>query len=356
MIKKKMMVLSGAILFGVLTCGCGSTGIQADTTVSEEANEHTLAETPIVAENEIEKEQEQVQEESFDSSEVYEAFLNNEEVAEISFDADQGYYSSYKETLEDGKSYTLDEIAQGLKSGINVFLESNDDIEISETRNAYIDCGNDGQNELLVAVKFKAPMDTYENKMIFKATKDGLKLCYCGDSWPRKSLAVNEYGYIETTFSGGAYDSSYEKSYVDAEGSWHFLYGNVAEYAERGELWYGSTKYVYSDYGIDMSDLLIFSYYFEKTDDESEPEYLYTYAKMGEYGKANEVPYFDVSIVKDNVLYETGNMYKDFFDQIGMKVYSTTDMAALVEKQLQNEGFDSSLAEGKVVLETEVDF
>ncbi len=291
-----------------------------------------------------------------DPEKIYEAFLDNEESVVISFDADHGHYSSYKDILEDGKAYTLAEIIEGLKKGINKVFESDDEIEVMEIRNAYIDCGKDSNKELFVAVKLKAPIETYENKMIIKATNEELILCFCEDSWSRKDLSVNEYGYIETTSFDGAYNNTYEKSYVDAEGNWKFLYGAETEYAEKGEVWLESKKYVYSDYGLDMDDMMLFSYYFERLDEEANPEYTYTYAKLGEYGVTNELPYFDVSILNDDSIYYPGNEYRDFFDGIGMMTVSPKEIVAKIENQFSEKGFDTEYMKGEEVLPTEVDF
>lgn len=354
------------ILIGILTCiqmlgGCG-TAAQVKTTSQESSalanvQSQDTAESVVTADEAIESEtQLEKTKDAFDANAVYDAFLNNETKASISFAADKGYYSSFKKTLEDGKEYTLEEITDGLKDGIDASFMSENNTEEAEVRNTFIDCGSDGRKELLVAKKFTTPTETFENKMIFKADEDGLKLCFCGDSWSRKVLSVNEFGYIVGIGAGGAFNTSYERYYVDGEGSCHFLYGDEVEYAEKGDFSAESQIYSYSDYGLEMDDMIIFYYYFEETDKETTPNYIYTYAKHGEYGTENDVPYFDSSIMIDASIYEASNKYKDFFENTQVTTITPKEMATLVDEQFKKEGFDTSYIEGEEVLETEADF
>ncbi len=108
-----------------------------------------------------------------------------------------------------------------LKKVEDTYLESSDKDTVSGIKYAYLDCGDDGVEEL--ALKFEgldiysADDDSYSIVVI--SCKDGaLELVYACDSWARSYTDINYYGCIFSEGSGGAGDHLAEMGYINADG------------------------------------------------------------------------------------------------------------------------------------------
>ncbi len=367
-----------ALAVGLVTLcllgGCGSvkqkTVITSDDRAVEQISQAVVAETPQaydeVENKDVPEKKETESKVEFDPIPMYEAFLNNEEVVKVSFAADQGRYSSFCNTLADGGSYSIDELIQGLKDGINDYFESDTEIEVKEIRHEYIDCGNDGQKELLVAIKLKEPVELFENKMIFKANENGIKLCYSSDSWSRKGHSVNEYGYITDRYYTGERFDRFEYSFVDADGNWHFLLGgNAISLTELDKAWVERNKSELENLEIDPDRVFLGKFYFEKPVPGEEPSYIkteYVYDKYKyEYTlsseKQEEFAKLTGLIESGGLLYTTDE-YGELMNAIGVDTCSEVEMIGIVADKLGLEGNEllSGIQDGKEVLESDVDF
>ena len=366
------IIAFGLVILSLLG-GCGSLKQEAEIIAEDKATEQVSAETAALETTEQESTESEASvaetsepDSEFDPIPIYKAFLNNEEVAEISFAADQGQYSSFRKTMEDGGKYTLDEIIQGLKHGINDYFEATAEIEVKEIRKEYIDCGNDGQEELVVAVKLKEPVELYENKMIFKATETGLKLCYASDSWSRKRLSVNEYGFITDRYYTGGRFGRLEFSLVDAEGNWHFIAGgNPITLTELDESWSERNKSELDKLGIDPDAVVLERFYLEKPEPGEEPSFIkadevsekHTYKGDMSEEERDKIAKKMGPIEAGELIYATDE-YGDLMSVFGVDTCSEIEAVEMISDNIKSDAavIFTELQNGKEVLSTPVDF
>ena len=95
----------------------------------------------------------------------------------------------------------------------------------TETEYAWLDCGNDGNKELAVRMRFPTPIENWEVYLILKEEGDTLKECLAVDAYARKRVTLNSCGYLDSDGSNGASSHIEERFQVDAEGNGHFLVG-----------------------------------------------------------------------------------------------------------------------------------
>ncbi len=100
---------------------------------------------------------------------------------------------------------------------------------------ALIDCGADGEPELLIDLGFSMEPDegysAYEDYYILKAFDDGLQIVANEYSFYRTEAIINQYGGVHVGGSSSAYSMYYDNYIVGADGARTFLYTE--------EYWYG---------------------------------------------------------------------------------------------------------------------
>jgi hypothetical protein len=89
-----------------------------------------------------------------------------------------------------------------------------------------IDCGNDGNKELGLIIYTPMNIESWEQHIVVKDVDDTLQMIYADVAWSRSSIYMNEYGYIFGDGSGGAAYHGFDKSFIDADGKWHFIYSD----------------------------------------------------------------------------------------------------------------------------------
>lgn len=104
---------------------------------------------------------------------------------------------------------------------VDTYLGYSDRDTVNSIEYAYLDCGNDGVEEL--ALRFVG-LDIYSDDDNSDATvviscKDGaLELVYSCESWARSNTEINYYGCIDSGGSGGAGAYYIEMGYINADG------------------------------------------------------------------------------------------------------------------------------------------
>ena len=150
---------------------------------------------------------------------MYEKFLHNEERVHINTENDLGYYFSFKNFTK--QDYTLDEMVDTI---IAFYKEDwmTDDVFLEKIEYAYIDCGNDGNKELAIAIHTPwASQESWQEYLIIKNINGTLQTVYSNVAWSRSRIQLNEYGCIFENGEGGAWNNSSDISFIDAEGRWH---------------------------------------------------------------------------------------------------------------------------------------
>ncbi len=180
-------------------------------------------------------------------TEAYQAFLNGEcgVVLSDSYTDDISYLVP---CLTEGEEYTLYDILNRLnneplryeaENGYG-FHYNNYGTDVSY---AYIDCGQDGRKELALKICQKS-LDGFQGIYIIQYRDNHLYLCYGIDSWSRRSVVMNPYGYIWEAGSSGANLHGGMQVLVDGEGNSY----KIAEYIIDSEYAYDFTYSFAGDY------------------------------------------------------------------------------------------------------------
>ncbi|MCR4998319.1 MAG: hypothetical protein K6A05_00600 [Lachnospiraceae bacterium] len=150
-----------------------------------------------------------------ESAKLYSEFLENQ--VPVTYDASQdgGSYLRLSDVLTQGQSYTLSEINQLLEGAI----EFGEDFHYEITDTAYIDCGMDGDIEMLATVG----ASEFQLHMVIKNVDGSLKIRYSVDSWSRSYATFKYTGEIDDGGSGGATSHVFGTGFLDADCNYHFL-------------------------------------------------------------------------------------------------------------------------------------
>ncbi|MBR1670605.1 MAG: hypothetical protein IJ695_07895 [Butyrivibrio sp.] len=262
---------------------------------------------------------------SFDD--LYEAFKGGQVGAKYTGKADKASYIELKNVLKAGESYTLSEISEKLAGYEDYSFKADGDA-------AYrlIDCGSDGNKELLVSQGYVSDAMGGEVTTLLMIIKDmggELDICYDEDMWSRSDVKVNDNGTIIGSGSGGAALHIYECAYVDAAGEYHYHYGSEENTTPYGQFYY----YKDGDYtevpldGLDTEHLVINSYYFD--DDLS---------KRTDYVSFNMIDDNFNPVFEDGTYSDSNEIVKRF-KEYGIEIYTPMEMEAMLNKHGSEIGY-----------------
>ncbi len=330
------------VILPILICGLGLSACgQKDAVTSQETD--TSASTEVVsveADATTEESVDMAETDIDDGTPLYERFLANKAKVHINKDRDFGSYFAFEEGKE--LNYTLEELTNAIIS--NYIGDSEGiKIELDSIEYAYIDCGNDGNEELAIRINTPA-IDDWSEYVVIKDINGKLETIYSNEAWSRSRVSINKYGYIYGDGSGGASNHYFEKSYLDAGGNWHYIYGDEttvfdcsdAEYP--GDIWSPDGKHVSLEMPLPGS-FVFFSFDFNNTDD-NEKDNICSYAQYsGDYENDNGLNgYFYCKLVGDEVIYDADYPLKKFFDEVGIETVSIKEINELIEEKAQAEG------------------
>lgn len=331
--KLSMMIIIIALL---LIGGCNKSQTQADATPSPSntevpVNTSTSSVTPSGSNEEL-------------AMEAYEKFLNNEEG--LSFDRymQKGYFinpdSTEEPLFQKGNEYTLSEI---LKKITAYYLEYSDNKKIDYIDYAFIDCGKDGESELLLrfnGIDIYSPDDDSTLVYVIKYIDGKLYLCYYYETWARSETSINEYGYIASSGSGGASLHITDYSFIDKNGSWKPIvyieseldinalgqFENLAKLAEAK----GIKDYI-------QVDTIRFNYDPSASEQDNE-EVFYTFYVYNE----------NFELLEDANLY-TDSIYKEIFDEANVPFITPDELSAIISEKEQILGVTAEIKDGAEV-------
>lgn len=372
MIKKTVIAaLTASMILSLTGCASKEFVISREKTESEtkteevkeenrepEAPAEEIPEEPAPKEPEEPGEPEPVPMTADEAGKIYDDFMAGNTKVTVPVDADHSSEIGmcYRNMIADGSECTLNEILDVLRKDVMERFEvSDDEMPDKEFKleNAIIDCGNDGMPELVIGAKLLVRLDEFNDFMIFKADDDGFRLCYSNSVGPRSTIDVNEYGYICEEGSSGASNSYYEKSFVDAKGQWHFLYGADQESDLINQSIYYNKELVSipKKAAGDFKDIAFFKFWFDEKD-EDERDYKYSYSVCGEYDEKCEEPYSYCSLSRDEAIYAKDTVYMQTFEKLGIPVIPLTDIDGMIAQKEKTEGVDDSIKEGGIVMES----
>ena len=167
------------------------------------------------------------------SKQMYEDFLAGKEKVY----ADRVDYTYYDYVADEEYVYFPDKDGYLFRDFIGTIqtmedLEPDSDIRVTDVYYAYVDCGDDGEQELVVEL-YLDNSDWYGSSYVFVIKNyDGkLQLCYRNvSSYHTTFYLENRHGLVSDGWYGGMeYGESY--SYLDADAKENFLYSFTGEYA-----------------------------------------------------------------------------------------------------------------------------
>ena len=219
-----------------------------------------------------------------ESAALYAGFLSGEEKAVFSKDGDTGQYVEFSAFLEDGKSYSLNEIVEAMTAE----GQYGERWEYKECSDSYLDCGLDGNIEMLVTLYFN---DEFEPSMVIKNVDGALKICFTGDSWSRCRTDVYYSGEVCSYGSGGATVHGGTYGFIDATGKYNFWYSDMEEsFGDRDEDNKLTYYYDREEHEIEGADILFLeSISFEENDD-GHYDYYYFFLTDSDYNNIEDDP------------------------------------------------------------------
>ena len=299
--RKIVGMLTTVVLTAALLSGCGS-------------------EDDLAQELQVEKIDEQENANSKEVSEGYEAVKNGTAKVKYLGKADIPGYLELSQVLTVGQSVTIQEICEAFKS-IEAF-ECDPEITYS-----MIDCGSDGNQELLVQAQLSA---MFGIQMIIKEIDGEFVICYDQSTTDRSYVTVNQNGTIESGGSSAANIHVVDYAYVDANGEYKFFYGVVETLSFQGDtydIYKDTDKISIPGDGIDADHMAILEYYFEQ--DYTQRNSFYSFYTFND----------DFS---EEVTEEGEAQIKEFasrFENAGFKTYSSTEIEDLLKDRAAQIGY-----------------
>lgn len=155
-----------------------------------------------------------------ESAALYDKFLADEAKATFYKNGDHSDFYYLSDFLEDGEKYTLSEIIDG---EISYKRDRNqENWKFDYFTDSYIDCGLDGDIEILVELYFEESY--FPLYMIIKNVAGNLKICFIGYSNGRQSTNIEYNGVVYSDAYFGCELHTGDYSYIDAEGKYNSWY------------------------------------------------------------------------------------------------------------------------------------
>ncbi len=150
----------------------------------------------------------------YTAEELYDMYLNDQYPAVVACSI---------EGAEEGNSYTVSELVYGQ---VDYFKEY-DDYLLGDVYSSIIDCGLDGNPELLLVANYMTPGENntvFERQYIIKAYDQDLKVLTNDETFYRYQTTVYNSGLISFSGSDSAFEFYVRDEFINAEGERVFLY------------------------------------------------------------------------------------------------------------------------------------
>jgi len=148
---------------------------------------------------------------------AYTAFLNNEKEAVFDYPTDQSLWFEY----ENGNSVGIQELQSELLKGAGGVAGSGDGVSNVEDYR-YIDCGCDGEYELLVIISLNKVIRHYT--FVLKEVDDKLFIRYILPEGERSEVSISDYGYVNDFGKGSADLAIMDYGFLDKDVRYHDYY------------------------------------------------------------------------------------------------------------------------------------
>ncbi|NLM59587.1 MAG: hypothetical protein GX194_10840 [Clostridium sp.] len=264
------------------------------------------------------------------SIQAYEKFMKNE--MKVSFDHFVKNEFMGEALFETGKEYTLSELLHTVTA---FYSEDSTKKKINYIDYSYIDCGKDGEKEL--ALRFNGIGINNENTYVYIIKYFGGKLsvCYYYETWARSESKINEYGYYESSGSGGASNHGTEYGLIDKDGNWHFIASIESELSINQLAFVDELKkipQVAEAKGI-TANIELITLCLDDEDDNNERYYSF------------KVYNNDWEPIEDENLY-TDSVYKEIFEEASVPFITPDEVSDLIAKKEKEVGVTDEIKKG----------
>ena len=359
--KKSIALLTLMLAFTLTAIGCSKNNSDNESANNQAEPVSVSNENTIKIENAVDKaESSEENAVSDDGREIaennedmhkYEAFLNNEEPLYFTWFINSGNsellnweYDTVSRYFKADTAYTLSDFVSTCSE---VMTEDwGEDTKPQDFAYGYMDCGADGNKELVITLKEECPGQfLYDDMWIVKNIDDKLQVIFYMQYGYRSSLSMNEYGYCYYGGSNGAASHMDEYYYLDADGKLNYVYGMEDNYG------------IWSIYAPDNDDLMqlgeelhidesieALQYHFDKyrdTDDYSE----YFKSSMWLYYKIDE----NYERISDTSIYEEGSDFKTYWDATGFPLNTEEEIDAAIKNRESGFGINEKIKSGKEI-------
>ncbi len=260
----------------------------------------------------------------------YESFLKGEGKLYFNQYMPSGYEAIQ---FEKTKGYTLSELLAVLKGK---YTDVDIDMEIDY---AYLDCGNDGVEELAIrfnGISVEGP-EISTQVYVIKDIEEKLECCYYYETWSRSHTDINCYGYVTSSGSNGASNHGYDAGYIDADGKWNFIHYTEEEWNVGALDWnqkFGKLSEIAAGKQYEGYIVVTTTRFEEILTDEDF------------YHMKNYYAYYVDGVEGD--VYSDG-IYKEIFDEAGVKTYRPEEIEAMISEKEISLGITEEIKQGKEI-------
>lgn len=309
---------------------------------------------------EISQEDMGTEEENKEHAEIYERFLKDEEKVYLDCSADVGKHFSLKK--EEGKELTLSETIKAVVDSCNSVDEFY--VTFQGVEYAYIDCGKDGNEELVLEIGMRGASEWTEC-LIIKEIGGQLKTVYANnveENYISSCSNATEYGYVISRED--IISDKCRIDYIDAEGKYHYI---CTRYEKRDDC--RSEPIIYNGDNIDIAEDT--NRYDKFTERMMLPdEYVITQIDVNDTDDATDdiycgsvtghlfIHYFENRNSLDHYIYDVNvdianpDMYKaayrlkEYFDKKGLKLYTKDAFDEIISKRENEAGLTAEIKDG----------
>ena len=301
---------------------------------------------------------------------IYERFLKDEEKVYMDCSADVGKHFSLKNS--EGKDLTLSEIIKAVIESCNATDEFY--VTLQGAEYAYIDCGKDGNEELVLNIGMRGTSEWTEC-LIIKEIGGRLKTVYANnvtEDYIVSCIDITEYGYVISEEEIVSDESRIE--YIDAEGKYNYI---CTEYETRENC--GSEPIVYNGESLDIAEDTNEYNEFSKSmispdkyvirqidindtpDDATDDIYCgsmrgHFFTHYYENRKALDRPIHDINVdIAKPAMFKATYRFRDYFDEKGLKLYTKDALDEIISKRENEAGLTEEMKDGTEVWMNDLD-
>ncbi len=262
----------------------------------------------------------------------YENYLNGTEKVSVKDVYQENTDFVLREIFEIDEYYDIYEFS----SCIIDAMDLRDDTKKTKLTYEYVDCGCDGEKELMVIIDVPgAWAEGCQILYIVKNIEGKLCVLYLTERANNSYTVVTEKGYVWKSGKKSANVVNYTCGYLDDNVNYHFYYGfnyylNMDSFINE---YFEMTGNEIDAYSADWQDVQVVAYYLSDKREFNQDDFLYSYSLYDKNGN------LDFSV------YDDDSIYKKTFKECGIKTYTEEEIEVYLNTKKQIIGLDEDIIE-----------